>query len=322
MLGQKSLNLVTNSLPKVSIIIPNYNHQAYIHQRLETIRTQTYTDWEAIIIDDASTDNSIYKIEAYLNDHPDFKVKHFIKNKDNSGSGYKSWQKGIALAETSYIWIAETDDFANSEFLKTTVQALEESKEAALAFTASNYVNEVGEFLYNSKARTKDLNVQENTCKNFSGNIFTSRLPLNPYITNASSVLFKKPLQNIPSEIFSHKQTSDLFLWTYLLQNASFVFCNSTLNNFRQHKGSTTFKTFDKKLNTVYKEYVSYLNYFNQEEKYNILIDHYIKHYVWKNKSRIQEVKFLEELNTSANVKAYYRKSLLNYMLNKIFKNG
>tara|TARA_R100000935_G_C2832587_1_gene166025 strand:- start:781 stop:1713 length:933 start_codon:yes stop_codon:yes gene_type:complete len=309
-------------LPKVSVIIPNYNHHSYLKQRLETIRLQSFTDWEAIIIDDASTDNSVEIIETYLQNHPDFKVKCFIKNKNNSGSGYKSWQKGITVAETAYIWIAETDDFTDTDFLKTTLGALEKFRTAVLAFTASNYVNETGELLYDSIQRTKNLNVPDQTCKIFSGQRLISKLPLNPYITNASSVVFKKPEKAIPSEIFSHKQLSDLFLWTYLVNNNSFVFCNRLLNNFRQHKQSTTFKTFDKNLIAVYKEYVSYLNYFNQTIKYKALINHYIKHYACKNKSRVLEVKVLQDLNTSDNVRVYYYKRLILFMLKKVFKNG
>lgn len=99
----------------VSIIIPNYNHAAFLQQRLNSVFQQTYQNFEVILLDDASTDASVAILNEYK-DHP--KVSHLVINERNSGSPFKQWQKGIALAKGEYVWIAESDDINAMNFWK------------------------------------------------------------------------------------------------------------------------------------------------------------------------------------------------------------
>ena len=55
--------------PKVSVIVPNYNHSRYLNVRIDSILSQTFQDFELIILDDCSTDNSKEIIDAYSNDN-------------------------------------------------------------------------------------------------------------------------------------------------------------------------------------------------------------------------------------------------------------
>ena len=102
---------------KVSVIIPNYNHKDYLRQRIESVLNQTFRDFEVIILDDASTDGSKDILEQYANHN---KVTQHIFNYVNSGSVFKQWIKGIQLAKGDYVWIAESDDFADVHFLENT----------------------------------------------------------------------------------------------------------------------------------------------------------------------------------------------------------
>lgn len=272
----------------ITIIIPSYNHQDYIIQRLNTILAQTYKNWEAIIIDDLSTDNSIALIENYLEKHPDFKVKHFIKNKVNSGSGYKSWQKGIELSKTNFIWITETDDYCDSTFLETTVSALKSNSNAALAFTGSNYVDAKDNFLYDTSKRFANLNLAEGQSGVFKGEVVIEDLPLNPLITNASCVVFRNPKTQIVTQFFDNKQLSDLFFWTVLLKDKSFVCINKPLNYFRRHEQSTTELNLKTNKGTIYTEYCKYLSYFNQDGLIaKKIIDHYVRHFLIPNRKLV-----------------------------------
>ena len=108
----------------VSIIIPNYTHCSYLKERLDSIFNQTNQDFEVIILDDASSDNSLSILNKYK-DHP--KVSHFIVNEVNSGSPFKQWKTGLALAKGEYIWIAESDDFCDLNFLETQLKHLKNS---------------------------------------------------------------------------------------------------------------------------------------------------------------------------------------------------
>ena len=98
----------------VSVIIPNYCHARFLNQRIDSVLNQTYSDYEVIILDDCSTDNSREIIESYRN-HP--KISHIVYNEKNSGSTFIQWEKGFELARGEYIWIAESDYVARSTFL-------------------------------------------------------------------------------------------------------------------------------------------------------------------------------------------------------------
>ena len=103
-----------NTSPLVSIIVPNYNHAKYLHQRLDSIFNQTCTNFEVILLDDLSTDNSI----EILNSYNDSRISHRFYNKENSGSPFRQWKKGLEAAKGELVWIAESDDWADVSFLE------------------------------------------------------------------------------------------------------------------------------------------------------------------------------------------------------------
>src|SRR5690348_1753899 len=103
-------------MPKVSVIIPNYNHAQYLNQRIDSVLKQTYSDFEVIILDDYSIDNSRDIIEQYRTNK---KVSAIIYNEINSGNPFQQWDKGIQLAQGEYIWFAESDDWCELNLLET-----------------------------------------------------------------------------------------------------------------------------------------------------------------------------------------------------------
>lgn len=306
-------------MAKLSIIIPSYNHGEFLIDRLETIYNQTYKDWEAIIIDDKSTDDSVAIIEKFLKNNPDFNIKYFIVNKNNSGSGYNSWKKGIELAETKYIWIAETDDYSDVTFLEELIPVLESNEKVSLAFSASHYV-ENNKITYDSSNRTKDLNVNKNEYKVIDKSVFFKRMPFDTYITNGSSVVFKKPNVTIPDTIFTNKQCSDIFLWSYLLENSSFAFLNKNLNYFRRHVGSTSTFLQKHKLESIYHENAKYLNLFKQTDKYPQFINHYIKYYIWSHKRDFLNTSSVRKIQIDKNLRLLYFLELIRFTAFKLFR--
>jgi glycosyltransferase involved in cell wall biosynthesis len=103
-------------MPKVSVIVPNYNHSQFLSERLDSIINQTYKDFELIILDDASTDNSIDVINQYLNKYPE--LIRFQPSTNNSGSPFVQWDNGIKLAKGEFVWIAESDDVAPTKLFE------------------------------------------------------------------------------------------------------------------------------------------------------------------------------------------------------------
>lgn len=98
---------------EVSVIIPNYNYARFLQQRIESVLAQTYTDYEIILLDDASTDDSVSILNHYKTNS---RVAHLEINSVNTGSPFAQWQKGISLSRGKYIWIAESDDAADASF--------------------------------------------------------------------------------------------------------------------------------------------------------------------------------------------------------------
>lgn len=304
-------------IAKVSIIIPSYNHALFLKDRLDSILNQTFKNWEAIIIDDQSTDNSVEIITDFLKSYPEFKVKHFIVNDKNSGSGYNSWKRGIELAETEYIWIAETDDYSDTAFLEELVRILDHNEDVSLAFCGSNYV-ENGKIIYDSTNRTKNLEVDLGKYKIVGANVFLNKMPFNTYITNGSSVVFRKPKEKMNVELFNNRQLSDLFLWSFLLQDRKFVFLNKNLNFFRRHKNSTTTKMSISSKKIVYEEALKYLIFFEQNYKFQFFLDHYVKHFVWSNKKEVFNYKFLRKIEGIDKIDEKYFRSLIKFIHLKI----
>lgn len=303
----------------VTIILPNFNHSNFLQKRLDSISNQTFKDWEIIIIDDCSTDDSASILENFQKSFPK-KVVSFIKNDQNSGSGYKSWKKGIELCKTKYIWIAETDDFAENNFLEIQIKLLEKYPNAALTFCNSQYVDELGNFLYKSNNRTKDLINSEYVFSEVDSNILLNKMPMDTYITNASSVVFRNPKVSIPEIIFSYKQCSDIFLWTFIIKNKSIIFNSEILNYFRQHKNSTTTLNYKSNVNGIFKEKLEYLKYFNQKHKAKLLISNHINNYIIHNKKEWLKNSIFKNSNLSQSLKIYFYADLIRKIVKKYVK--
>src|SRR5260370_24418527 len=113
----------------VSIIVPNYNHGRFLRRRIETILTQTFQDLELILLDDCSTDDSRTILKHYASS-PCVRIEF---NEVNSGSAFKQWNKGVRLATGKYVWIAESDHYADPQFLERLVPLLASHPQLILA---------------------------------------------------------------------------------------------------------------------------------------------------------------------------------------------
>lgn len=77
---------------EVSVIIPNYNYARFLQQRIDSVLAQTYTDYEIILLDDASTDDSVSILNHYKTNS---RITHLEINSVNTGSPFAQWQKGL-----------------------------------------------------------------------------------------------------------------------------------------------------------------------------------------------------------------------------------
>src|ERR1700759_2901855 len=137
----------------VSVIIPNYNHSPYLHKRINSVLNQNYKNFEIIILDDCSTDNSKKIIEQYRHNP---KVAAIIYNERNNGSPFKQWNKGVEVAHGDFIWIAESDDFADKSFLDKMIKRFNEYRDnIGLCFCQSYRVNDKGTIVGDWRSHTE-----------------------------------------------------------------------------------------------------------------------------------------------------------------------
>jgi glycosyltransferase involved in cell wall biosynthesis len=110
--------------PRVSVIVPCYNHARYLPERLDSIYGQTFDDFEVILLDDASTDGSAAILADYAARSPD--RTRLVTNPVNSGGVFRQWRAGLARARGTLCWIAESDDRCAPDFLAKLVPAFDD----------------------------------------------------------------------------------------------------------------------------------------------------------------------------------------------------
>ncbi|WP_345951605.1 glycosyltransferase family A protein [Mucilaginibacter sp. PAMB04274] len=211
---------------KVSVIIPNYNHACYLKQRIDSILKQTYQDFEIIILDDCSPDNSREVIETYR-DNP--KVSNIVFNEINSGSTFKQWQKGVMLAKGDFIWLAESDDWCEPTLLETLMEGLLANPNVGLAFCQSCY--------YYEPNIVKETTYYPFYANTENGRGFIQKYMLNGNnVVNASMAVWRKELFNrVNTEYTQFKFSGDWLFWVSLLQISDVFVSGKILNYFRNH---------------------------------------------------------------------------------------
>jgi len=268
----KLLELLDEDIKKVSVVIPNYNYEKYIEERIESIAKQTYPIFEIVYLDDKSVDGSLVIAETTLQKY-DIPFKIF-KNDINSGSVYKQWLKGIRLAQGDFIWIAEADDLASETFLETLLEQFNELS-VALAYSQSAIIDENGKEIYSHVRSHTDAIDQERWEHDYieKGDVeIRNALAYRNTIPNVSACVFAaKALQeSAGDELTEYRYCGDWYLYIKLLQKYDIAFISHALNHFRKHASNvTTTNTFKPEYIQeimAIKRYISDNYVFNQSE--------------------------------------------------------
>ena len=267
-------------MPKVSVIVPNYNHAPYLKRRIDSILNQTYQDFELILLDDCSTDNSAEVLKSYASNP---KVSHIVINEKNSGSTFKQWDKGFVLAKGDYIWVAESDDWCEKTLLENLVPALDDNPNVVLAYCQSLLVSETGYISYQTRSD------QYSTIQ--SGRDFVAKHMFgDPILVNAGMIVFRKStLKGINEFYKTMKAAGDWMFWVNVALCGDVFISAKGLNYCFRHSGTVTSKSERtgndiKEGNIIYKyvfEHVKpsrceitealrrrWVNYFVQRKKY------------------------------------------------------
>jgi glycosyltransferase involved in cell wall biosynthesis len=224
-------------MPAVSVIVPNYNHARFLRQRIDTIRAQTFQDFELILLDDRSTDESRSILREYTSDP---RVR-FEFNDVNSGSTFKQWNKGVHLARGKYVWIAESDDYADPRFLERLVALLEADPKVTIAYCRSWRVSDsqkLDGFADPLLDGPDLLPWSADFCSDGTEEC-RRHFVLANLVRNASSAVFRRAVyERVGGADENLRLCGDWKLWAAMSLCGSMAYISEPLNYYRLHQGS------------------------------------------------------------------------------------
>jgi glycosyltransferase involved in cell wall biosynthesis len=227
--------------PRVSAIVPNYNHACYLDERISSILNQRVPPTEVIVLDDSSEDDSLAVLDRWKRVSPlPFTI---ICNSHASGSTFEQWARGLKFAAGDLVWYAESDDAASPDFLERLVPYFSDDQ-LSLAYTESRVIGAENEWLADSYRFYTD---SVSPTKWLTAYIEEGRreideaLSIKNTIPNASAVLFRR------SVVARHIQSTTGFRycgdwWAYLccLKHGRIAYHPEALNIHRRRADSVT----------------------------------------------------------------------------------
>lgn len=317
----------------VSIILPNYNHAPYLKERIDSILNQSYQDFELIILDDNSADNSREVIESYRDNS---KVSQIIYNSKNSGSLFSQWNKGVDLAKGEYIWIAESDDVSHPLFLETVINNLLKDEDIVLSYCQSIEIDKDSKFQKDLIGVTDSFVNTKLFHSSFvmNGEEYTLKYFLNRnIILNTSAVVFRKGAYIKTGKASTEiSYAGDWLMWLQMLTLGKVAYSHLRYNYYRRHHLSLVVQTLsNKKRNFSYKYDIimrlAFLRYLRSVDGSNQLIND-LKQYIASDalmearyhlsrKEITKSVKYLGMAFKYSNSKSWFIRRLFNFISKK-----
>lgn len=201
----------------VSIIMPSYNTACFISDTIRSVLAQTYTNWELIIVDDCSTDNTDEVVKAFLNDAR----IHYIKNDKNSGAAVS---RNRALREAKGRWIAflDSDDLWVQDKLEKQIAFMENN---GYAFTYTDYMIQLnGEWLpyiYNGP------------------NVVTRRKMYDYCYFSTITVMYEREKIGL-IQIKNLRKNNDYAMWLQAIEKSNCYRLPECLSYYIKHEGSVS----------------------------------------------------------------------------------
>jgi glycosyltransferase involved in cell wall biosynthesis len=218
----------------ISIIIPSYNHAHYIQQSIDSVLAQTFTDWELIIIDDASSDDS----KALLKRVDDPRVQVYFHT-ENHGA-HRTINEGLAKAKGDYLTILNSDDVYHPERLERLYQVAQGCDFVA---TDIDLIDSVGKITESSDDTYTQawLDWHNNLKQNYlqTGNFFTCLLEGNFLITTSNFFFHRRVWERLGG--FADLRYMHDYEFSLRVMKAGFsaMFLPETLLSYRLHDSNT-----------------------------------------------------------------------------------
>ena len=221
-------NQIQNLSPLVSVIMPVYNQEQFISVAIKSVLEQTYKDWELIIVDDGSTDNTLEVISKFK----DPRI-HLVSQSHVGLEGLdRTYNKALSVSRGDLVAILEGDDFWPFDKLVKQIKAFEDP-EVVLSFGLCLYVDEKGNIL----GKSKGVKLAEATGQKLR-KIFLFR----NFIPSVTVMIKKEAL--LPEGFIEIKGVPfvDFPTWFVLTYKGRFAFVDDVLGYWRRYSTQTSAK--------------------------------------------------------------------------------
>lgn len=216
---------------KISIITANYNYAQYIEEAINSVISQAYQDWELIIVDDGSSDNSVEIIKSYC--EKDSRIKLFMHD-DESNKGLKeSILLGLQHASGDWIAFLESDDLLAPKNLEEKVAIINQHPEVKLIFNKVKFLAE--EKRKQQKIYTK---IQEKLSKMKFPKIMFFDFSVDNRILTFSCAMVESSILKQADFNTPVDSSLDRWLWIHLAYKNDFYYINEELTSWRLHSNS------------------------------------------------------------------------------------
>lgn len=217
------------NLMKISIVTASYNYQDYIKETIQSVLDQTYKDWEFIIVDDCSTDNSVEVIKSYKDD----RIKLFVNEKN---LGLKETLKfGIKQASGDWVAILESDDILKQDYLEKKYEVIKRNPNVAVIFNDVELFGDENRVKNTTPTIIETSNLLQN--KIYPCNIFDDLVDFNRVLTFSAVMLNRQKFLecnlNTPMD-----KLFDWWLFLHLARKYDFYYIPEKLTKWRLHSGS------------------------------------------------------------------------------------
>jgi len=217
-----------NPVPSISVVMAVYNSDRFVSQSIESILKQTFSDFELIIIDDASTDNTSHAIDV-------FRDKRVIKVRNSSNLGQtKSLNIGFAMARGRYIARMDADDIAYPQRLQLQCEFLEQNPQIAVVGSWSEDIDENGRVLRKVRPPTEPIEIK---CFMAGSGDLSYWCITHPTVLIRKDVLEKEGFYDEKRGI-AQGYPQDYELWSRLIRQNNFANIKKILLQYRVLKAS------------------------------------------------------------------------------------
>jgi glycosyltransferase involved in cell wall biosynthesis len=233
-MSEASVHMAAKKAPLVCIVVPNFNHRRFLPERFNSIFAQTYRNIEICFLDDASGDDSVEYVRGLASP---FQISIDV-NKQNSGSAFRQWARGLSFARGEFIWIAEADDSCAPDFLERLVALAKRSPSAGLVYSQSRIIDERGRMLGETPRYLCEIHPSRWRQDYFArgADEVSNYLILRNTVPNASACLFRREaLQEINLAGMPLRLCGDWLAYAKILRRHDIAFLAAQLNNHRQH---------------------------------------------------------------------------------------